>query len=96
MSVNSRSKFENAGEVRDFIAPLLKEGIITVTFEKVNGDVRKMECTLMEEYLPPQKPVEEAAPVKKHNPDVYSVWSVNDKGWRSFRLNHVTNILFGV
>ena len=95
MSKEERNAFENPAEVRDFILPLLHENVITVEFTKVNGDKRVMDCTLQESVLPPVTITEDASE-KAPNPDVLCVWSVKDDGWRSFRLDSVTSIKFGV
>ena len=40
---------------RDELYSLLKNEIVEVTFTKLNGDIRKMPCTLIESFLPPAK-----------------------------------------
>jgi uncharacterized protein (DUF4415 family) len=71
----------------------LKREILEVTFTKVNGEKRIMNCTLMEGILP-SNPTEEAKKEakKKVNEDVLSVWDVDSSGWRSFRMNTVTRV----
>tara|TARA_R110000851_G_scaffold277935_1_gene431017 strand:+ start:39 stop:302 length:264 start_codon:yes stop_codon:yes gene_type:complete len=75
---------------------LLQTGIKVVTFKKANGDLRVMKCTLNAKHLPPLPPADAAAlsPVKAKAPndDVIAVWSIDDGGWRSFRLDSVTTI----
>ena len=74
---------------RDQIIEQLKNNEVVVTFNKVNGDERVMTCTLQEDKLPP---IPTAKPQKKINPDVVSVWDLNAEGWRSFRVENVTDI----
>jgi hypothetical protein len=72
----------------------LREGEVTVTFTKVNGDKRVMTCTLQESVLPPAKkddPLTQKK-VREINPEVCSVWDVNANGWRSFRWENVVSI----
>ena len=52
-----------------------------------------MNCTLMEEILP-SNPTEEAKKdtKKKVNETILSVWDIDAKGWRSFRMDTVTQV----
>lgn len=64
-----------------------RQGIITVRFTKKNGDERTMKCTLLSEYLPQQKDIEEVS--TKENSNLLAVWDVEANGWRSFRIDSV-------
>jgi hypothetical protein len=85
------------------IRTMLYDGIYEITFTKVNGEVRTMPCTLKSELIPPapaqvtntDNPVDFPAPKKekKPNPDVMSVWCLDKKEWRSFRVANVTRIV---
>jgi len=80
---------------------LLLENECIVEFTKVNGEVRSMPCTLKAEFIPDPIPVPHFTntgnPVdfpqikkeKKINPDVMSVWCLDKKEWRSFRIANV-------
>ena len=71
---------------------LLKEGVVTVEFTKVNGDYRKMDATLQAERMPEiVAEVEEKAPRKKNETSL-SVWDVNAEGWRSFRWDKIQTV----
>lgn len=74
----------------------LKTGILRVTFTKVNGDERVMDCTLSERHVPPadKKDPLSQEKIRKLNEEVTNAWDVNAKGWRSFRNANVTNIEF--
>ena len=71
----------------------LKQNVCEVTFNKVNGEQRVMTCTLKEDTLPPAKKDDPLTlkKVREINENVVSVWDVNAKGWRSFRVANVTN-----
>ena len=74
---------------RDELTEFLKENIVTVTFTKVSdGSTRKMNCTLLEDFLPPLV----GSGNSKKNPDVIPVWSIEDEGWRSFRIDSIIDI----
>ena len=77
---------------------MLLQGVCRVSFTKVNGDTRIMECTLNEEICRAQgvSDKEDGAGsekvVRRDNPDVMPVWDVTARGWRSFRIENVTSI----
>ena len=79
---------------REQIKQTLQESIASVTFTKVNGDKRVMQCTLNEAYLPPAKkddPMSQKK-VREINEEVLSVWDTKAEGWRSFRIENVTSV----
>ena len=70
----------------------LKNGVHTVVFEKKDGTIREMRCTLQQDMLP--QFLSEVAPVAKtENPDTLAVWDVDNNGWRSFRVDSVQTVL---
>lgn len=73
---------------------MLQNGIVTVVFEKVDGTLREMQCTLNKEIMPPQLLTEEqnAAKVRTENDDVLSVWDTVNNGWRSFHVSKVRSV----
>jgi len=71
---------------------LLHEGEVLVFFEKADGTMRNMLCTLKEELLPEQVDMEEVIQKKKPNPDVIAVWDTENKGWRSFRWDRLKKV----
>ena len=61
-----------------------------VTFTKVNGEKREMLCTTHKDSIPA-----ELAPKgtdKEFNPDNIRVYDIDNKGWRSFRINSIISI----
>ena len=78
---------------REQLSELLHTGECVVEFTKVNGEVRSMPCTLKTELIPlaPVKVLAEGEvpKVKKENPEVMSVWCLDKKEWRSFRIVNV-------
>ena len=69
------------------LTELLRTGIVEVKFTKVDGTERVMRCTLQPQYLP--ESIEKEG-VKVRNPDVQSVWDIDNAGWRSFRFDSVS------
>ena len=71
---------------REDLVEILRTSIAIVTFTKVNGDLRKMKCTLQEDFLP-----ELVGSNHKRNLDVLPVWEI-DVGWRSFRIDSIISV----
>lgn len=74
---------------------VIQNNVVTVTFEKVNGDERTMKCTLIPEYLPNK--VEDGKQlltenVSRENPSSLAVWDVESNSWRSFRYESVKSV----
>ena len=77
---------------REELISWLKNGVCTITFTKVDGTTREMECTLNNHYLPDQTDLEEQIQkVSTKSDSVLSVWDTEKEGWRSFRLDSITN-----
>ena len=84
---------------RDHLSALLHTGECVVKFTKVDGTVRTMPCTLNEALIPPppvhitntDNPIDFPVPKreKKLNSDIMSVWCLDKKEWRSFRIANV-------
>jgi hypothetical protein len=71
----------------------LSKHIAEITFNKVDGSVRKMNCTLMTDYLPHVISEEQVAHVPRVQTDeVLAVWDLDKQGWRSFRIDSITNV----
>ena len=76
----------NKNELRENLSKCIAE----VKFTKADGTLREMSCTLMPSYIQ----TEEKTPhvPRKQNDDVLAVWDIHNNGWRSFRLDSITNI----
>ena len=72
------------------ILDLLKSHTLQITFTKVDGTQRVMDCTLRESVLPAAKSTTAARKEKPVN--VLAVWSVKDAGWRSIKLESISNV----
>jgi hypothetical protein len=70
---------------------MLRGAVVNVTFEKVDGTERTMQCTLLPQYLPEQ--YRNMAPMlTETTPNTVSVWDVENAGWRSFRVDSVRKV----
>ena len=69
----------------------LKESILQVSFDKVDGSSRSMRCTLRKDFLPPatEEELKEYDEWHIKNPEVVAVWDIEKNGWRSFRVDSV-------
>lgn len=76
---------------KDEMVKLLKEKVVTVKFKKKDETIRKMICTLSEDYLPESGDLIEGQEKKhkKDNPNTIPVWDLEKLGWRSFRVDSV-------
>ena len=79
--------------MEEFIYEEVKAGLestnATVIFQKVDGSLREMHCTLQPQFLPP---LEEGHKSKPVDTDVLAVWDLDKNGWRSFRLDSVISV----
>ena len=81
---------------KEEIVAALKANICTVTFTKVNGEIRTMPCTLKEDIVPAYErktPVKEATAKESAT---LSVWCTDKGAWRSFRVDSVTKLEINV
>jgi len=72
---------------RDILIKNLQNKVMKITFTKVNGEERVMECTLQEHMIPETNPAN-----RKENEEVLPVFDIDKGSWRSFRLDSITNI----
>jgi len=69
-----------------------------ITFTKVDGSIRTMPCTLKTQNLPPvpirniSESEEVAKPKRQQNLSLISVWCLDKKEWRSFRVMNVISV----
>jgi len=79
---------------RNELMETLRKEVLEVTFKKLNGDERKMPCTLITSFLPPAKkddPLSQKK-VRELSDKVCAVWAVESKAFRSFRYDRVTKV----
>lgn len=72
----------------------LQNGVVTVVFEKADGTLREMRCTLQADIMPPQL-LQESESSRVENLDTLAVWDVENGGWRSFRMDSIKSITVG-
>jgi len=72
---------------------LLSESVLTVSFNKKDGTLRTMLCTLMPEHLPivEKKEESEAKEPKKQSEESIAVWDLEKNAWRAFRLDSIVS-----
>jgi hypothetical protein len=73
---------------RNEIVSKLRAGVVNVTFTKVDGSERTMQCTLLPEYLPEEFRNKQPMLTETVG-NAVSVWDVQAGGWRSFRVDSV-------
>jgi hypothetical protein len=79
---------------REQLIEFLKIDVLIVTFNKISGDERTIECTLNPRFLPEAKQEDPLSQTKIRNIEnkTIIVWDVNAKDWRSFRYDRVTKV----
>jgi hypothetical protein len=79
---------------RDDLMEMLRKEVMEVTFLKLDGNERKMPCTLITSFLPPAKKEDPLTQkkVREVSDKVCAVWAVEAKGFRSFRYDRVTKV----
>ena len=73
---------------KDYLKDNLERSILRITFTKVDGTTRVMDCTLLSKYIGDY----ESKHNHTENPEVIAVWSVADKGWRSIKVINITEL----
>ena len=76
---------------RNDVYEFLVDNIIEVTFTKVDGTERKMNCTLNYDYIPEDKKPQNLYKGEKimENLDILKVFDTDKQDWRSFRVANV-------
>lgn len=80
-------------KTKEEIIEQLRNNVCKVGFTKVNGEYREMTCTLKADIVPAYErktPVITEASEKEKA--TVSVWDVDKKAWRSFRVESVKTI----
>lgn len=89
-SIGDWTESEKA-EFVDWIYGVLKTTEkVTVTFEKKDGTIREMNCTLKD--VPAYVPKTET--VRKKSESTISVYDIDNQDWRSFRIDSVRQVGF--
>jgi len=70
----------------------LKEESLKVTFKKIDGTERVMNCTLQESFLPKLEITTEPKRIKKDSDTNLSVWDLDKNSWRSFRIEGIIKV----
>jgi len=80
---------------KENLVDMLRNNIVIVTFTKVNGDERVMQCTLLPEYVPNAPTNNGQVLLQESESKAVSVWDVQASAWRSFRVDSVKSISMG-
>jgi hypothetical protein len=74
---------------------ILSKSIATVVFEKKDGTIREMKCTLKEDICSLKENITETSPTtiqRKENENALSVWDIEKSAWRSFRIDSIKEV----
>ena len=76
----------------DIITALKSPSPPTITFNKKDGEIRIMDCTLLPSLIPADKAPKGTG--SKKTEDSVAVFDVNKKDWRAFKVALVTDIKY--
>lgn len=76
---------------REQLVNMLRAGVIRVTFEKVDGSTRVMDCTLQPQYLPENYQNKQPMLTEEVGNSL-AVWDMAASDWRSFRVSSVKSV----
>ena len=68
---------------------LLRENVLEVDFNKLDGDKRIMKCTKSFKIIPTENQPKTDKETKK---GTITVWDINAQGWRSFKYERVNAV----
>lgn len=80
---------------KEQIKHLLQQQNATITFTKVDGSERILNCTLQEHLIPKLESKLESdssTKTKVENSNLLSVWDLDNSGWRSFRIDSIIEL----
>lgn len=83
---------ENYETLREWLLSILRVQEVNLTFEKKDGTMRTMRCSLS----PGLVPAYESKGTKAVNENVIPVYDLENNGWRSFRVDSLRRIEFGL
>lgn len=91
--VNTMTKY-NTQENKSHIINELTDNNVIITFTKISGETRIMNCTLQEGIIPKATKDDQMSQKKIRNisPEVLTVWDVDKKGWRSIRWDNIVKV----
>lgn len=75
---------------REWLRDMLKVGPARITFQKTDGTLREMNCTLEPEVVVPYE--KKSTRTKTLSTETLAVWDIDKGEWRSFRYDSITTI----
>lgn len=79
---------------RSWLKGVLKNETATLTFQKKDGTMRVMKCSLREDHMPSYEKKTER--VRATNEETLSVVDMEKNEWRSFRYDSIRKIEFSI
>lgn len=77
---------------RDEMIEMLRTNLCDVSFTKVNGEIRNMKCTLIENHIPESQKPSLTSKNVEYSKEVIRVFDIEKQEWRSFKVNSVNSI----
>jgi len=88
--MNCSFEMQDESTKRDWLVSHLQNGKVEVTFTKVDGTTRIMNCSLNQSFLPVSSISEST---KRSTPlNVIRVFDLDKQAWRSFKIENVISV----
>lgn len=82
-------------EEKEWLKNILRTTHATIVFEKKDGTLREMKCTLSESRIPSEfMPKNEKTSTRAVNDNALAVFDLEKNAWRSFRYDSIKEIHF--
>lgn len=79
-------------ELKEQIKAAIRKGEVSIAFEKADGSVREMRCTLNLDNLIKEEYHPKSEDRRKQNPEVQTVFDLDKNEWRSFRWDKLLSV----
>lgn len=92
----NHSQTQSDDQIWHFLVDALVEGEVEVLFEKENGTMREMVCTLNKDFIDyefkeGQQP-DAANEIPAKDRDVLTVWDTENQGWRKLTKGRIETV----
>lgn len=83
-------------ESKEWLRDVLRNDTVTVIFEKSDGAIREMNCTLQKNIIESNTIPNTSTKTRPKSNTAQSVFDVESNQWKSFRWNSVKEIKFNL
>jgi hypothetical protein len=88
------NNFTLTDQNKELLKELLKDGLVTIVFEKKDGTMREMKCTLKNNIISEYWSASDTGKTLTKTDSVLPVFDTIDKAWKSFRWDSIKQVSF--